>query len=86
MEPNDKRKFNRKKFDSEIEFIINEDVVKAHSVNISERGIQFVTEKPLTIELRFLIDGREIQRRARLCWAKQHDDDDFSYGLEYLEG
>lgn len=80
----EKRRAERQNFETDIEFIVNDDILRASAVNISETGIRFNTRQPMCIEMRFMIDGKAIDKKARLCWAKEQQDGTFSYGLEYL--
>lgn len=77
-----RRKSVRNKIETSVEFIISADIINAHSVNISEHGIRLETDSPLEIEMRFKLNGKEEEHKAKLCWVKRQDDG-FAYGFEF---
>ncbi|ERP39385.1 PilZ domain-containing protein [Chitinivibrio alkaliphilus] len=73
----------RKKLDRPVEFIIDADVIAAQGLNISETGISFETEEPITIVMR-LKDRDKSEYRAELIWAQKNEAGAMSYGLRFL--
>jgi len=80
-----RRKEPRNRIQTNVEFYILADIVKAKTVNISDTGVRFDTEKALDIEMRFKKDGKEEDHTARLCWAEQLPDGSFTYGFEFID-
>lgn len=78
-----RRQSDRKKIDAEVEFIFSADIIKAHSVNISENGIRLDTDSPLEIELRIKLNGRDEDHKAKLCWAEKKGEKGFAYGFQF---
>lgn len=77
-----RRKSVRNKIETDVEFIISADIIKAHSVNISEHGIRLDTDSPLEIEMRFSLNGKVEEHKAKLCWVERQDKS-FAYGFEF---
>ena len=73
----------RKDLKTKVEFIVDGDIITAESVNISETGIRFATEKPIKIRMRFEKNGEIKEELAELVWAKQ-DEKETSYGLSFI--
>lgn len=78
-----RRKSKRNELNTNVEFIISADIVKAQSVNISEHGIRLDTESPLEIEMRFTLDGKEEEHVAKLCWVERQEGNGYAYGFEF---
>jgi hypothetical protein len=74
----------RKQFNAPIEFIVEGDVIDARSVDVSENGIRFETDRPLRIALRFAGSDHERVYDADLVWAKREEDgESMAYGLRF---
>jgi len=80
-----RRKKPRNRIQTNVEFYILADIITAKTVNISETGVRFDTEKALDIEMRFVKNGKEEEHVARLCWAEQQPDGSFTYGFEFKD-
>jgi len=80
----ERRTSERKKVEGDVEFILYLDAYQATSVNLSETGIRFDTEKPIYIRLQAEIDGKKLTRDAQLVWASKKDDSGMSYGFEFV--
>lgn len=53
-----------------IEFYVDSDVIDAESVDLSETGIRFVTNSALEIRMRLTVNGKQMEKQAKLIWAK----------------
>lgn len=80
-----KRVSQRIEIDAKIEFFIDADIINATGIDVSQTGISFLSSKPLAVEMRLLIDGKQEDRRAHLLWARQGEDGLVRYGLEFVE-
>lgn len=56
-----------------ISFIADFDILDAAGVDLSEGGICFETDAPLTFHLRFEHEGQTVDRHARLAWVSRTD-------------
>jgi len=83
-EDGDRRKAERKTIQADVEFILYLDAYKATSVDISENGIRFDTEKPIIIEMQANVEGQKLKRNAQLVWAKKNPEGGISYGFEFI--
>ncbi|MHC4944887.1 MAG: PilZ domain-containing protein [Planctomycetota bacterium] len=81
----DNRSSVRHDYQTPVEFIIEGDVLDAKSVNISDTGIRFDTEKPLRFTLRFRHDSQNKVIVSDLVWAKRMEDGSMSYGLDFVD-
>ena len=82
----DRRKAPRQAMAAKVEFALDSHgVIEATGLDVSEFGVGFETQEPLTVALTFTIDGREITRRARLMRVVRGDDGGFVFGLEFLD-
>ena len=81
----DKRKAERDLLQSKVEFYVDADIIEAVSVDVSDIGVRFETEKPIMVRLRMEVGEQLLEREARLVWAvKKSDSDMMTYGLEYI--
>ncbi len=75
----------RKEFQRHVEFIFDEDIIDAKSVNISDTGIRFDTEEPIVVLMRMHNDdGTTQDKKAELVWVRGNEEGGQSYGLRYL--
>lgn len=85
QESDDFRSALRRQVTTKVEFFIHGDIEKARAVNISETGIQFVTDEPVKVRMRLELDGEIREFLARMVWARKGaEDDTMSYGLEFI--
>ncbi len=83
---NEKRRSERVSTSKGVEFIVDDEVIQATSVDVSENGIRFKTEFPVNILLRIEEnDGRLQNRAARLAWARKVESGGMEYGFQYLD-
>lgn len=83
MERNEKRKAERRLFETEVTFHTEDDIYMANSVDISDIGIRIVTQRPIDIRIQIKDDDRIVQYEAQLVWARVRDDGTMEYGLKY---
>ena len=81
---NERRNSKRKPVQKDMEFILYLDAFKASSVNLSDTGIRFDTEVPITIRLKMDIEGKDQTRDARLVWAQKRSNGGLTYGFEFI--
>lgn len=67
-----------------VEFIVDADVIRATSVDVSENGICFRSDNPIAIRMRFERDGKRVEKNARLVWARRVEAG-MEYGYEFTE-
>jgi len=70
---------------AQLRFKPTNEVREGITVDLSETGIHFETDKPLRILMEILV-GRERERKyARLAWARRRPDGKIAYGFEFEE-
>ncbi len=67
-----------------IEFYVDADIIMADSLDISQSGLSFVTDKAMEVDMRLNVDGNLEERRAKILWAQKTDDGKVRYGLEFV--
>lgn len=76
----------RRELNGKVEFIIDEDIIYAKSINASETGIRFDTSKPIHILMRVTTEKDEVlEHKAELVWAKKDETGSMAYGLQFIE-
>ncbi len=78
----------RRELNGKVEFIIDEDIVYAKSINASETGIRFDTAVPIKVLMRVTTEKDKIlEHKAELVWARKADDSDtgMAYGLQFIQ-
>ncbi|MCP4131168.1 MAG: PilZ domain-containing protein [bacterium] len=80
----ERRRAKRHQLQTDVEFFVDADIIKARSINISDGGIQFETETPITIFMRMEVDGKMREYEAQLVWATRKPDGSMAYGFKYL--
>jgi hypothetical protein len=81
----ERRRHPRKDLDSDVEFIVQGDVLDAGSVDISDEGIRLVTPGPILISLRVPVNGEQREYNARLVWAESTPEGKINCGFEFVE-
>jgi hypothetical protein len=85
---NEKRKMQpripRQELDTNVEFIIESDIEDARSVDISETGMSFMTEKPIRFRMRLNLNGELKEYLALLVWAKKDHSGRTRYGFQFI--
>ena len=84
MDNHEKRQKERISIQTGVEFFVDADIINATSVNISETGVRFTTNDPIKILMRMDVDGKVIERKARLVWVATAQDGGMDYGFEFL--
>lgn len=85
QEHDDFRRALRRQVSTKVEFFVHGDIENASAVDISETGIQFVTDEPVKVRMRLELDGKTREFVARMVWArKSAENDSMSYGLEFI--
>lgn len=79
-----RREAERKPVVTKVLFTVNDIIIEASSVNVSETGIRFDTEKPFRILLEMKHDGKIVNREAQIVWAKRNRKDGMTFGFEYV--
>jgi len=80
----ERRIAERRLLQTDVEFIIDGDIEKATSVDISETGIRFDTRKPMKVHMRMEMNQRRREFHARLVWAQRNADGTMAYGFEFI--
>jgi len=80
----ERRRSERKPFRTDVEYYVAADIFKAVSINISKDGIQIDSTTPIEIEMRYEENGKTVEHRAQLRWAKENEDGSFSFGFKYV--
>lgn len=76
----------RRELNGKVEFIIDEDIIFAKSINASETGIRFDTSEPIRILMRVTTDKDEVlEHKAELVWARKGETGGMAYGLQFIE-
>ncbi|MBP7232745.1 MAG: PilZ domain-containing protein [Syntrophaceae bacterium] len=74
----------RQKIKTTVDFIIDGDVEKATSFDVSKTGIRFETSEPIKVRMRLTFSGELKEFYSRLVWAKRNPDGTMSYGFEFI--
>lgn len=76
----------RRELHGKVEFIIDEDIIFAKSINASETGIRFDTAAPIKVLMRVTTkEDKVLEHKAELVWAKKGDDESVAYGLQFID-
>lgn len=83
----DRRHSQRQRVHAKVEFIIEGtgELLTATSVDLSEEGIRFDSDHPLTLSLRYELDGETHLKVGRLVWAKRTDDGRMTYAMDFTD-
>ena len=85
QETDDFRRALRRQLTTKVEFFVDGEIEQAITIDISEMGIQFVTDEPVKVRIRLELEGEAKEYFARLVWArKRTNDGSMSYGLEFI--
>ena len=83
-EQKNRRNAARRQVSADVEYYVTADIIKAKTVDVSEKGIRLDTGEPLEVEMRFTVNGKEEQQKARLCWVEKKTNGNFNFGFEFL--
>ena len=79
-----RREAERKPVVTKVLFTVNDIIIEASSVDVSETGIRFDTEKPFKILLEMKTNGQILNREAQIVWAKRNRNGGITFGFEYV--
>jgi len=81
----ERRRFERRSIFTEVTFYVDNELVQARSIDLSQTGIRFETEAPISIRFRMDV-GKDtpLEKKAQLVWASRSEDGSMDYGLEFL--
>ena len=79
----EKRTEKRHRLNTQINFFIDADITQAKTVDISDSGVCFETEKPISMNIRMEVSGIVLEHVAELVWCKRKKDGGMAYGLEF---
>jgi hypothetical protein len=79
------REAMRQRITTSIEFIVEEDIIDATTVDVSKTGIRFNTKDPPCFTLRFKVNNQTEDYRAQMVWAATEEDGSMTYGLKFIE-
>lgn len=80
-----RRDSDRIPLEARFELYVNTGIINGDTIDVSQTGISFETDKPICVELRLNVDGEQEQRRARLVWSKQLPDGRLRYGMKFVD-
>ncbi len=80
----DRRRSERARMESSVEFFVDAEIVTATSVDLSETGLKFSSRTPVHIRLRMEVDGDVQERQSELVWARREEDGTMTYGLRFV--
>lgn len=70
---------------AKVEFVVEGGhIMEARGIDLSETGIGFEADEPLTVALTVTVDGEEITRIAKLARVSKTDGG-FIFGLEFTQ-
>jgi len=78
----EKRAAERRLIKTEVTFHTKAELYRARSVDMSDKGIRIITEKPVDIRIQIKEDDRLVQYEAQLVWARVKEDGTMEYGLK----
>jgi len=79
----ERRKTARIPIAADVEFAVDHKILSAEGIDVSEGGIGFMTDEPLTFALTLNLDGKDFTKTARLVRVSQTEDGRFQFGLEF---
>jgi len=71
---------------AKVEFVVEGGhIMEATGIDLSETGIGFESDEPLTVALTVTVDGEEITRLARLARVAKTEGGGYLFGLEFTQ-
>jgi hypothetical protein len=83
LSDSEKRIEERGKINAPVNFFIDADITKAKAVDISDSGVRFETERPISMHIRMEANGMVLEHVAELVWCKRQKNGGMTYGLEF---
>jgi len=80
----DLRTAERHPYEANVEFMVDADIIKSKSIDISDKGIRLETEKAVSIYMKIKSKNEEKNYHAELVWARRKDNGRMEYGFEYI--
>lgn len=81
--PPDFRENERRRHSVEVVFYIDDDVMVARSIDVSDTGVRIETEDPIDIRVQIKVDDRMRVIKGKLVWAQKKYDGGSCYGIRY---
>ena len=81
----DRRKSDRFPIKSDVEFATDHKILGARGVDVSDTGVAFETDEPLSVALTITIKGEQTTRQAKLVRVSKAEDGGYRFGLEFLD-
>lgn len=85
LKDTDRRRDNRKPFQTEFDLFIDDSHFVAESIDISEFGFRFRIDKPLRFRVRMDLGTEMMEREMQIVWSRKANGD-MVYGLEFCDG
>ncbi len=79
----EKRTEKRHRLNTQINCFIDAKITKAKTVDISDSGLRFETELPISMHIRMEVKDMVLEHMAELVWCKRKKDGGMAYGLEF---
>lgn len=77
------RRSEREPFIADVDLVVGAEVIQAMTVDLSETGLRIDMDHPLKVRIRFLIDGKLVDRTAQFARAEKTPDGGMTYGIEF---
>jgi len=78
----DRRRSDRKPFETELDLFLDTHNLPAESLDISEHGLRFRISQPIKCKVRLELDNGTAEREMILVWARK-EDGEMLYGFEF---
>lgn len=75
----------REDLTSNLEMVVNFDILHGSGEDYSKNGMGFVIQNDLEFEIRFDVDGELQDKTARLIWVKHIQEGGYKFGVEFIE-
>lgn len=69
---------------ADVDLVLDANILKAMTVDISDTGVRIDMREPLEVSIRFVVDGELQDRRVQLARAMRTPDGCMAYGFEYV--
>ena len=78
------RQAERDPFITDVDLMVGAEVIQAMTADISETGVRVDMGAPLKVRIRFLIEGKLVDRKAQLARTMKTPDGGMTYGFEFI--
>ncbi len=79
----EKRAEKRHRLNTQINCFFDAKITKAKTVDISDSGLCFETELPISMHIRMEVKDMVVEHVAELVWCKRKKNGGMAYGLEF---